>query len=322
MERITQNDYQGKHLEDDYPVVIKVEVARALNSDRQAYFLQQVKYWITTNKRKPKNQHYFNDGRWWMYNTLNEWQEQFPWLSVTTIQRIIKELKLRGILITGNYNKKRYDKTVWYSIDEHKLDELIDEHMTVWSKRPYGSGQNDHMDPVKMTEPIPETYPETYPERGAPSSLTAEIQNQAENIIQHYADLFFKANAVNPVITKANRKTVAGLLDTHGPDLLLAAVELHVKEPDSWTREKGCLLSLLEHNLPGYIEKIKQRDAEEEAEKKRREYQRQREKEERQQQEQIDKERAAWAALPEAEKQRQKEEIKKAIAEAKEAANQ
>jgi hypothetical protein len=153
------DEYKSKYLEDEHSIIIRMSIARALNSDRQAYFIQQVKYWIHTNKKKPRNTNYYNDGRWWMYNTLADWQEQFPWLSVSTIQRIIKELKLRGILITGNYNKKRYDKTVWYAIDERKLDEIIDEHMTVWSKRPYGSGQNDHMDLVKTTEPIPKIYP-------------------------------------------------------------------------------------------------------------------------------------------------------------------
>lgn len=42
----------------------------------------------------------------------------FPWLSVPQIKRLLKKLEEGELLIKGNYNKNRFDKTVWYTLDE------------------------------------------------------------------------------------------------------------------------------------------------------------------------------------------------------------
>jgi len=152
-------------------------------------------------------------------------------------------------------------------------------------------------------------------------SATKNNNQIVEKVISHYTDLFTKANGISPVITKANRQTVAALVDKHSADLLLAAVEIHVNEPDRWTQERGSLLATLEHNLPGYILKMNQRANGAEEEKKRREYNQQILDKERQRDEELERERAAWEALPEEEKQRQREERKRFIEGLKQAAN-
>jgi hypothetical protein len=164
-----------------------------------------------------------------------------------------------------------------------------------------------------------ESLSESGKESGAHADLTAEKNKQVEKVIQHYTDLFTKANGVSPVITKANRKAVTALLKEYSADLLLAALAIHVNEPDRWTRESGCTLATLEHNLPGYIQKVNQRAAEEEAERKRKEYDRQQQETWKAQEEEAARRRAAWEALPEEEKQRQREEQKRVIEEMKQA---
>ncbi len=219
-ENITHDNYQSKYLDDEHPILIRVPVARALNSDRQAYFLQQVRYWINTNKKKPRNQHYFQDGRWWMYNTLNEWHEQFPWLSKMTIRRIIEALKDKGLLITGNYNKKKYDKTVWYSIDERKLDEIIGEHMSVCSKRTQGCVQKEHMDVVKKNTPIPEITSEIKAEEARDHSAASLNNEKAAAIVNVYIEKL-KENSLVPVhkkeklIQQFNKSPLAAIESDH-----------------------------------------------------------------------------------------------------------
>jgi hypothetical protein len=313
MDKITQNDYQSKYLQEDHPVIIKVEVARALNSDRQAYFLQQVKYWINTNKRKPKNQQYFHDGRWWMYNTLEEWQMQFPWLSIMTIRRIINELKLRGLLLTGNYNTKKYDKTIWYSIDELKLDELIDEHMTVCSKRTKACVQNEQMDLVKMNTPIPETItetsrestprPEKAPARSLDLSKEEKPQSEVNQAIGYYLELFEKATGEIAIITTGkDHKLIKTILTTYGIEKTLQLLDAYFETADNFVIERGYSLGLFKANLNGLL--VKHR--EQQAERKRRAAQ--------------EEEQREWAermrqqeALPEAEKQRQREETQEKV---------
>lgn len=81
-----------------------------------AMFLQQLQFWIErTGKEK--------DGHKWVYNTYSKWQEQFPFLSIVTLKRIVKRLIDKDVIIVARYNKMKMDKTNWYSINYDKLKE-------------------------------------------------------------------------------------------------------------------------------------------------------------------------------------------------------
>lgn len=84
----------------------------------EGMILQQVHYWLGKSNHN-------HDGRKWIYNTYDGWQEQFPFWSKNTIIRAIKKLEEKGLLLTGNYNKLAIDKTKWYSIDYDALNSLI-----------------------------------------------------------------------------------------------------------------------------------------------------------------------------------------------------
>ena len=83
----------------------------------EAIILQQLHYWLR------KSAH-FQDGRPWVYNTYEQWTEQFPFWSVDTVKRAIKSLEERGIVLASNYNKHPMDRTKWYSIDYDRLAEV------------------------------------------------------------------------------------------------------------------------------------------------------------------------------------------------------
>lgn len=83
-----------------------------------AIFLQQVHYWISMPTARER------EGRRWVYNSLPQWQEQFPFWSEDTIQRTIAALEKQGVLLSGNYNERSFDKTKWYTIDYEVLDAL------------------------------------------------------------------------------------------------------------------------------------------------------------------------------------------------------
>lgn len=83
----------------------------------EAIVLQQVHYWIE------KSEHVY-DNKKWVYNSIKSWKEQFPFFSEKTIERIMKSLCKKGLLITGNYNHSKFDRTLWYSIDYEKLELL------------------------------------------------------------------------------------------------------------------------------------------------------------------------------------------------------
>lgn len=84
---------------------------------REAIILQQIHYWLT------KSLHII-EGRKWVYNTYRDWQKQFPFWSQSTVKRTILNLEKQGLLISGNWNTLKLDKTKWYTIDYEKINKL------------------------------------------------------------------------------------------------------------------------------------------------------------------------------------------------------
>jgi len=152
---IPPDNDQSKLLFDSYPLVIIPELAEAIGLN-EAIVLQQIHYWIIMNKEAGRN---FEEGRYWTYNSINQWEKQFPFWSKSTIRRTITSLEGQGLIVTANYNKLKIDRTKWYSIDYEKLNEVLGE-----AKNPETPPrcQNEQMELVKMNKPLPETSePET-----------------------------------------------------------------------------------------------------------------------------------------------------------------
>ncbi|MDR7001360.1 conserved phage C-terminal domain-containing protein [Neobacillus niacini] len=83
----------------------------------EAIVLQQLHYWVD------KSTHII-EGRKWIYNTYNDWQEQFSFWSLSTIKRIFRSLEDQGLLLSGNWNTSKMDKTKWYTIEYERLEAL------------------------------------------------------------------------------------------------------------------------------------------------------------------------------------------------------
>lgn len=88
----------------------------------EAIIIRNFQHWIAKNKANEKN---FCDGRYWTYNSIGAFCKIFPFWSRDQIRYTLKKLTEKGILVSGNYNKSPYDKTLWYSLNEEKLAELL-----------------------------------------------------------------------------------------------------------------------------------------------------------------------------------------------------
>lgn len=89
----------------------------------EAIALQQLHYWLCP-ARKPK----IIDGVPWVYNSANEWHKQFPFLSMSTIWRLFDSLEERGLVKSDNFNRSKFDRTKWYTINYTALEELEGPH--------------------------------------------------------------------------------------------------------------------------------------------------------------------------------------------------
>jgi hypothetical protein len=137
----------NKLLLDTKPLVVLPELAVAIGLN-EAIVLQQIHYWTEINKKASRNLH---DGYYWTYNSIKKWQEQFPFWSEKTIRNILERLESEKnksgekLIITGNYNKLKIDRTKWYRINYEKLPILS----------PFGKSYL--MQVPNSTEPLPET---------------------------------------------------------------------------------------------------------------------------------------------------------------------
>ncbi|BAR81479.1 conserved phage C-terminal domain-containing protein [Bacillus thuringiensis] len=136
----------SKLIINEEPLLVLPSLAKSIGLN-EAVFLQQIHYWLNRSN-------HFYDERRWIYNSAVEWSKQFPFWSEKTIRRILKNLEETKILLTGNYNKMKFDKTKWYTIDYDKLRSL--ETVNDVDNLTRRSGKSDHVLPDKLTRPIPE----------------------------------------------------------------------------------------------------------------------------------------------------------------------
>lgn len=74
----------------------------------------KMKNWIYRNEDM-ENDYVFKGGYWWTFGSYGYWAEDCG-LDMTTVGNHLRELVATGILKTGNYNKMKMDKTIWYRL--------------------------------------------------------------------------------------------------------------------------------------------------------------------------------------------------------------
>jgi hypothetical protein len=150
-------ELMSKLLLDEQPLVLLPQLAITVGLN-EAIVLQQINYWINL-KEKVKAKDSYKDEYYWVYNTYEQWKEQFPFWSTKTIQRTVQKLEDMGILIsTSMHNQKGYDRTKWYRIDHQRLDELENEKKKSIKNKDGESAGNTHKDNLSSGEYIENTH--------------------------------------------------------------------------------------------------------------------------------------------------------------------
>ena len=90
------------------------EVAKEVGVNA-AIILDKFTWWIRQNEANERN---FHDGRYWTYNSTKALTSMFPFFKGKQIGRILKKLINDGYLMTGNYNKIAFDRTLWYALTD------------------------------------------------------------------------------------------------------------------------------------------------------------------------------------------------------------
>lgn len=87
----------------------------------EAIIIHNLYFWIKKNVANGNN---FHDGRYWTYNSSKAFSILFPYMTESKIYRVLKSLEEKGLIVKGNYNDTKYDRTTWYSLSDKAIKEL------------------------------------------------------------------------------------------------------------------------------------------------------------------------------------------------------
>ncbi|ARF50812.1 conserved phage C-terminal domain-containing protein [Pantoea stewartii] len=102
------------------PLVVSPELASRIGLN-EAIVLQQICYWLEDTTSGVEY-----DGKRWVYNTIDEWTNQFPFWSSDTVKRALTSLKKRNLIFVEQLKKTQHDRTNYYAIN-HANPLLTDE---------------------------------------------------------------------------------------------------------------------------------------------------------------------------------------------------
>lgn len=84
-----------------------------------------INYFFFWTDKNAANERHLHDGRYWFYNSRKAMCGTFPYMGEMTIFRTIQKLISNELLVKGNYNEDKWDRTAWYAFTDKGLEYLI-----------------------------------------------------------------------------------------------------------------------------------------------------------------------------------------------------
>ena len=142
----------------------------------EAIFLQQVQYWIS---REAGILDEF--GCRWIYNTVKQWRDQFPFWSESTIKRTIRSLEEQEVLLSTTIGDA-FNKTKAYTINYERIEELGQKIVHEQFRTSIESVQQRvSSPPMKDDDEEPSASPHTLETTYTPSVLSSD-DTESQNI--------------------------------------------------------------------------------------------------------------------------------------------
>ena len=141
----------------------------------------------------------------------------------------------KGIFIRGNYNKKKYDKTTWVSIDYDKLDEILEEYernveistkcQVVTKEKTLEFQQSDNLSPSIVTSchqakcQVVTNYTRDYTENNTEISITTQSEQNVpvvetnKELIESKTHLLLDSKNKRDKVSKWNKDRLVKAID-------------------------------------------------------------------------------------------------------------
>lgn len=108
----------------EHPLQVLPSLAVAIGLN-EAIMVQQIHYWL--NNKDKRSKPYISEGKKWVYNSYQDWQEQFPFWSLSTIKRTALRAENLGVLRSAQFDLLQGDAKKYYTIEYAKLDRILDQ---------------------------------------------------------------------------------------------------------------------------------------------------------------------------------------------------
>ncbi len=89
----------------------------------ESLVLLQFEWWLHIT---PESEGHVREGRKWIWKSHADLRTTFPFWSMGTVHNILQSLLKQGLLLAAgtNYNRHKYDRTKWYTIDWDAITRL------------------------------------------------------------------------------------------------------------------------------------------------------------------------------------------------------
>lgn len=115
-----------------------LEVTRLCGGNASVIFYH-IAHWVLRNHDQDKN---CRDGKYWMYTSVKQLaKEPFGYMTENQIRYALKKLRDAGLILTGNYNRTQYDRTLWYTLSP-KGYRIVDNCLMDEEKAPNANADN------------------------------------------------------------------------------------------------------------------------------------------------------------------------------------
>lgn len=107
-------------MEENFIMILPEEIKKV--GIHKALILAYIRGWLATNANNPIAN---RDGRIWSFQTLDTWCENTG-VRRGTIRNHLQELREKGIVLAGNYNRLGFDRTIWYSLADNYKELVLE----------------------------------------------------------------------------------------------------------------------------------------------------------------------------------------------------
>lgn len=191
----------------------------------KAVLLYNIRFWLEKNKANQTNIKE-KDGvsYYWTFNSASAFADLFPYMAVSSIQRWLTELERAGILIVGSFNKRRADRTKWYTMPEYATQNeksIAQNELTITQNEPALPDNKQHIVNTYKTNSSVEEKNVIV----TPGQLpTSRGKTYIIRVLSVYRDLFFDKYRFYPTVSVPRfGKSLKQLIETK-TELQIAAM--------------------------------------------------------------------------------------------------